>query len=339
MQAKRDSPQKKDIILVLSDDKDDLSEGAYQLIKGKELKNPEIRLFTPECFVGLNQEDIESITIIGHADTASWGNEKGNLSFNPEKFVQTFSTALERANLDKNNIERLRCFGCELGFITKKGSYAQQLANEFAKENYNNLKLSAFTNLNLPVASLVGMRVRIESKGNVTIVGYDNFEKLQEADKLIDKIRAKHVELKNLKAEISCCESVNPFSAAYQGINNLQKEINTLKEQYQNLSTCLYLQTNPINALDTEKRYQFPPSFHQEILKIETEISKVQKIIDGHKDTVHKVNNDAKKIAYLEEKIKQNETKVETLKEKLDSLKDVEERITSPSYSELRPNT
>ncbi|RUQ88655.1 hypothetical protein [Legionella septentrionalis] len=259
----------RNIILAMGTDKATL-DAARNL--AKQLPNAEIRPFNANCLIGLSSEEIENLTAVGHAHREAYGGR----GFSAEAFVEELSTAIDKANrekdpgdalLQKTDIQRMRCIGCEVGFVDKDGlSYAQKLANDFAAEGYENLKLSALSNKNTAIP-LENMYVSINPDGSASI-------KADKEDFQSSIPRQQRVELAKEIVDLRKKLDFGQLVLGFFGASKLCKEIEQKIKQFKELDETLnknFIQIgeekSPITALDSNEIYQFPPKFSPEYIE------------------------------------------------------------------------
>ncbi|QMT61824.1 hypothetical protein [Legionella sp. PC997] len=240
----------KNIILVLGDDKTTLV--AAQDI-AKQLPNNEIRVFSPACLVGLRPSDVARITVVGHAHHSGYGAA----NFSPKNFVEAFDEARKNAGFKKEDINRLRCFGCELGLIKEGSSYAQKMADEFHLRGYP-LKLSAFTNRH--ATPLQNMIVGIAPGGGVNVYGYKTALHSYKDQELKEKLKAKSEEIEKLQAKVSFMDFIRGDTKATRAVNKALQEYDAIVEEQKKLRIQVAEEKHPIKALDHDEKYQFLPS-------------------------------------------------------------------------------
>lgn len=248
----------KNIILILGDDPATLK--SAQNI-AKQIPNSEIKLFSPNCLVGLSSADVARITVVGHAGSKSYGESH----FSPQQFVRAFDKAREIAGLTKGAIKGLRCFGCELGLMNEQGScYAQEMANEFALHGYH-LNLSAFTNRHS--TTLQNMIVGVRLDGSINVYGYKNSLNTIRGQALDEQLKAKSEEIERLQAKVSFFDFLWGRTKAIKAVDKAVKEYEDLLEKQNKIQVPIDREEHPIKALDHDKKYQFLPSLNPQELQ------------------------------------------------------------------------
>ncbi|MCP0912773.1 MULTISPECIES: hypothetical protein [Legionella] len=279
----------RNIILAMGTDKTSL-DAARSL--AKQLPNAEIRLFNADCLIGLSSEEIANLTAVGHAHRGAYGAE----GFSAETFVEELSTAIDKANrekdpgdalLQKTDIQRMRCIGCEVGFVDEDGlSYAQKLANAFAAEGYENLKLSALSNKNTAIP-LENMYVSINPDGSACI-------KADKEDFHSSIPRQQRVELAKEIVDLRKKLDFGQLVLGFFGASKLCKEIEQKIKQFKELDETLkenFIQIgeekSPITALDSNEIYQFPPKFSPEYIEyLENKLSRFRVEIEYDEEQI-----------------------------------------------------
>jgi|GEM_PF-2271723 len=250
-------PKGLNVVLAMGDDKTTLN-CARGLAKqfNKNGKNSKIIPFSQDCLKDLSSGDVTEILLVGHAHDSTYGGSK----FSPFQFSEVFDKAVTSANLSKQAIKRLHCFGCELGLTTTdaKDCFAQQIVDLLALQGYN-LDVNAFSsyavNQNKTEDDKVAsMRVAINTdSGNVEAFGFRKAH-AQRAKQLDPQIEAKRELIIKLDDEQSF---LSFFTGESKELSQAKKDLKQLLNDYEKIKISIQAYTTEAIPAISNKEHKF----------------------------------------------------------------------------------
>lgn len=192
-----------------------------------------------KCLLDRKDENDHRLTFLGHHDisTSSYGGK----GLNAEKFSEILLKQLNELKKNQTiNIKTIDLIGCGTGFVKNGQSYAQDVAFNFIKNDFQGIDITASTNLTLKNPNSVESLVTYVRSGAFQVSGISDYKRYINFSKQILTLKKRSTE---------CTKKIQKIQ---KEITQSQTQVEAQRKSYLGKKTLLSDEEKRLNEIEKE---------------------------------------------------------------------------------------